>query len=174
MNTGLIHLYYGDGKGKTTAALGLSMRCAGRNGRILFAQFLKTRKTGELAPLQTLGITVLRSRGIGKFTFEMTPQELTAAKAEQARLFHAVVNGCLTSSFDMLVMDEIVTACHLGLFDENMLTDFLHAKPRTLEVIMTGRNPSPSLIQIADYASEIQKRKHPFDRGIPSRLGIEE
>ena len=89
MDTGLIHLYCGDGKGKTTASLGLALRCAGRGGRVLFSQFLKGRPTGELTSLQKIpAITVLRGKAILKFTFQMTDDEKRETKEAQTALFH--------------------------------------------------------------------------------------
>ncbi|WP_301859892.1 cob(I)yrinic acid a,c-diamide adenosyltransferase [uncultured Megasphaera sp.] len=175
MDTGLIHIYCGDGKGKTTAALGLTIRCAGQGGHILFAQFLKSRPTGELSALQRFDtITVLRSKGVEKFTFQMTPDELAATKTEQTALFDTVMKTCRQNRPDMVVLDEILPACTLGLVDEQAVLAFLDSKAATLEVVMTGRTPPASFLSRADYVSEICKRKHPFDRGIGARIGIEE
>lgn len=175
VDTGLIHLYCGDGKGKTTAAIGLTIRCAGRGGRILFCQFLKSRPTGELNILHTLPtVTVLRSHAISKFTFQMTPEELAETKRQQEQFFHQIVQRCQEAPPDMVVLDEIIPACRLQLLDEAAVLSFLQHKPAALEVVLTGRGPSPALMDAADYVSEICKRKHPYDRGITARLGIEE
>ena len=175
MDTGLIHIYCGDGKGRTTAALGLAIRCAGHGGRVLFAQFLKERKTGELVSLSRIPtIAVLRGKGCEKFTFQMTPDELAAAKAMQGRLFQEIQDRVRRDAPDLLVLDEILGTCSLGLLDEKEVLRFLQNKPKKLEVVMTGRNPSQALLDQADYISEICKRKHPFDKGIAARVGIEE
>lgn len=175
MDTGLIHIYCGDGKGKTTASLGLALRCAGRGGRILFAQFLKGRPTGELTFLaQIPAITVLRGKAILKFTFQMTDDEKRETKEAQTDLFHKVCAFCFDQKPDLVVCDELVGASALGLVPEEEVRRFLQEKPAKTEVVLTGRNPSQALIDLADYVSEIQKIKHPFDRGIPAREGIEE
>ncbi|MCH4187830.1 MAG: cob(I)yrinic acid a,c-diamide adenosyltransferase [Megasphaera sp.] len=175
MDTGLIHIYCGDGKGKTTASLGLAVRCAGRGGRIIFAQFLKGRDTGELYSLAKFdNIKVIRGEGLTKFTFQMTPEELSQTKTAQENLFHQIVDACRKEQPDMVVLDEIIGTIDLGLLDEEAVLQFLQTKPAHLEVIMTGRGPSQQLLDKADYVSEIMKRKHPFDKGIPSRIGIEE
>lgn len=175
VDTGLIHLYCGDGKGKTTAAIGLTIRCAGRGGRILFCQFLKSRPTGELNILHTLPtVTVLRSHAIAKFTFQMTPEELAETKQQQELFFKQIIRRCQEIQPDMLVLDEIIPACRLQLVPETAVLSFLQHKPVSLEVVLTGRAPSQALLQAADYVSEICKRKHPYDRGITARLGIEE
>ncbi|MCI1821471.1 MAG: cob(I)yrinic acid a,c-diamide adenosyltransferase [Megasphaera sp.] len=175
METGLIHVYCGDGKGKTTAALGLAVRCAGRGGKILFVQFLKDRPTGELASLALIpGITVVRGTGNKKFTFQMTKAERKKAHDIQNSLFDTVLAQCHTRHLDMLVLDEILVACSTGLVDESKLLSFLRTKPAKLEVVLTGRGPSQAVIDAADYVSEICKRKHPYDRGQVARIGIEE
>ena len=175
MDTGLIHLYCGDGKGKTTASLGLALRCAGRGGRVLFSQFLKGRPTGELTSLQKIpAITVLRGKAILKFTFQMTDDEKRETKEAQTALFHEVCAFCRDQKPDLVVCDELIGASALGLVPEAEVLRFLQEKPEKTEVVLTGRNPSPALVDLADYVSEIKKIKHPFDRGIPAREGIEE
>lgn len=175
MDTGLIHLYCGDGKGKTTASLGLALRCAGRGGRVLFSQFLKGRPTGELTSLEQIpAITVLRGKPILKFTFQMMEAEKEETKAAQTALFDEVRTFCHDNKPDLAVCDELIGACALGLVPEAEVRRFLHEKPANTEVVLTGRNPSQALVDLADYVSEIKKIKHPFDKGIPARLGIEE
>ena len=175
MDTGLIHIYCGDGKGKTTASLGLTMRCAGHGGRILYVQFLKSRPTGELKMLDLLpGVTVLRGQGITKFTFQMSEAEKAAARQEHEQLFDKICQACRDDSLQLLVLDEVIGACNTGLFDEAALVRFLKTKPRDLEVVLTGRDPSPQLVALADYVSEICKCKHPYDKGITARDGIEQ
>ena len=96
MDTGLIHIYCGDGKGKTTAAVGLTVRCAGRGGRVLFIQFLKERETGALRILSSLpNVEIRRGKGSKKFTFQMSEAELAEAKKRQESLFHVAVETCL-------------------------------------------------------------------------------
>lgn len=175
MDTGLIHIYCGDGKGKTTAALGLTLRFAGHGGRVLFVQFLKDRPTGELQSLALIpGVTLIRGKGNPKFTFQMNEAELAEAHTVQSALFEEILARCCQEQPDMLVLDEILVACSTGLVDEDRLVRFLQSKPADLEVVLTGRNPSQRLMDLADYVSEICKRKHPYDAGVAARLGIEE
>ena len=174
VDTGLIHIYCGDGKGKTTAAIGLTIRCAGHGGRVWFCQFLKSQPTGELSILNALPtVMVLRSHAIPKFTFQMTAEELAKTRQQQTQFFKQITARCQTEQPDMIILDEIISACNLQLVAEADILSFLHHKPNASEVILTGRNPSPALLDIADYVSEICKRKHPYDRGITARLGIE-
>lgn len=171
---GLIHIYTGDGKGKTTAALGLAVRCSGHGNKVLLVQFLKSRPTGELNSIALLpNIELMRGKETKKFTFQMTAQEKAQVLVEHTALFEKVKEKCAHEKIDLLILDEVIGACNTGVFDIKSLIEFLKNKPQELEVVMTGRNPAPELIEIADYVSEIMKRKHPFEKGIPARTGIE-
>lgn len=174
MQQGLIHIYCGDGKGKTTACLGLSIRCAGHGNKVLFVQFLKSRLTGELKSLELLpNIEVLRGKETKKFTFQMTEAEKQEVLREHRLLFDKIKTKLEQEDVCLLVLDEVIGACNTGVFDEKQLLEFLKNKPQKLEVVLSGRNPSAALLNLADYVSEICKRKHPFDQGIPARVGIE-
>lgn len=171
---GLIHIYCGDGKGKTTAALGLAVRCSGHGNKVLFVQFLKSRPTGELKALSLIdNIEVMRGKENNKFTFQMNDEEKQEVYKHHMQLFDKVKEKCCHEGIDLLVLDEVIGACNTGVFDLGVLLDFLKTKPEQLEVVLTGRNPAAELTDIADYVSEICKRKHPFEKGIPARTGIE-
>ena len=171
---GLIHIYTGDGKGKTTAALGLILRASGRGLKVVLGQFLKGRETGELRTLSLLpGVTVFRGKPLTKFSFQMNEQEKADVLQSHNAFIQELALHCQKEDIDMLVLDEVIGACRTRLLDESLLIEFLKHKPEHLEVVMTGRNPSPELLELADYVSEICKRKHPFDKGIPAREGIE-
>ena len=171
---GLIHIYTGDGKGKTTAALGLILRASGRGLNVVLGQFLKGRETGELHTLSLLpGVTVFRGKPLTKFSFQMNEQEKADVLQSHNEFIQELASYCRQEETDLLVLDEVIGACGTHLLDESLLIDFLKHKPEHLEVVMTGRNPSPELLELADYVSEICKRKHPFDKGIPAREGIE-
>lgn len=171
---GLIHIYCGDGKGKTTSAIGLAVRCSGHGNKVLFVQFLKAWRTGELNSLALIpSIEVMRAKETPKFTFQMNDEEKKEVTREHLALFEIVRKKCVDEKIDLLILDEIVGACDKGVFDKEALVDFLKNKPQELEVVMTGRNPFEELIELADYISEICKRRHPFNKGIPARAGIE-
>ena len=174
MQQGLIHIYCGDGKGKTTACLGLSIRCAGHGNKVLFVQFLKSRPTGELNSLKLFNnIEVMRGKETSKFTFQMTDEEKKEVLREHEALFDKVIEKISKEKIDLLILDEVIGACNTGVFNEERLVDFLKHKQPTLEVVLSGRNPAERLLEIADYVSEVCKRKHPKDRGTPARVGIE-
>ncbi len=171
---GLVHIYCGDGKGKTTAAVGLAVRCAGRGNKVLLVQFLKSRDSGELYSLAKLpDIELMRGKESKKFTFQMNSEEKHALLLEHNKMFEQVLAKIKTGSYALLILDEVIGAVNAKVFDINLLIEFLRNKPENLEVVMTGRNPAPELVEIADYVSEVRKVKHPMDIGIMAREGIE-
>lgn len=173
-NLGLVHIYCGDGKGKTTCSVGLTVRACGYGLHVLFMQFLKDGKSSELNVLRTLpGIEIVGTTPIKKFSFQMTEEEKTEVRDKSAKEFAAVVEMLQNDKYDMLVIDECLGAIEAGLLDEDVIVDFLKNRPDELEVVMTGRNPSDRLIDLANYVSRIDKVKHPYDEGIPARKGIE-
>jgi len=172
--SGLIHLYYGDGKGKTTAALGLTIRALGSGFRVVFVQFLKNQATGELSVLDRLpNVTVLRGKEGAGFSFTMTEEEKEKTKLLHTENLKAAIELADSDNCDMLVLDEAFGAYGRDLIDRSLLEEFVKNKPEQLELIMTGRNPAKWMIDCADYVSEIKKIKHPYDKGIPARTGIE-
>lgn len=171
---GLIHIYCGDGKGKTTAAVGLAVRCAGRGNKVLLVQFLKSRDSGELYSLAKLpDIEVMRGKESKKFTFQMNEEEKHALLIEHNKMFEQVLAKIKNGGYSLLILDEVIGALNAKVFEMSKLIEFLRHKPENLEVVLTGRNPAPKLVEIADYVSEMRKVKHPMDKGIMAREGIE-
>ncbi len=171
---GLIHIYCGDGKGKTTAAVGLAVRCAGRGNKVLLVQFLKSRDSGELYSLAKLpDIEVMRGKESKKFTFQMNEEEKHALLIEHNKMFEQVLAKIKNGCYSLLILDEVIGALNAKVFEMPKLIEFLRHKPENLEVVLTGRNPAPELVEIADYVSEMRKVKHPMDKGIMAREGIE-
>ena len=171
---GLIHIYCGDGKGKTTAAVGLAVRCVGRGNKILLVQFLKSRDSGELYSLAKLpDIEVMRGKESKKFTFQMNEEEKHALLIEHNKMFEQVLAKIENGGYSLLILDEVIGALNAKVFEMPKLIEFLRHKPENLEVVLTGRNPAPELVEIADYVSEMRKVKHPMDKGIMAREGIE-
>lgn len=169
---GLIHLYCGDGKGKTTAALGLTIRAAGAGKQVVFTQFFKDGSSSEMEPLAALpGVLVFHADTVRGFYRNMTPSQREQAGKDYTALFRQVTQAAQEA--DLLILDEIVSACNRGVVPEKLVTDFLWEKPARLEVVLTGRNPSAALLELADYITEMRKLRHPFDRGIGARKGIE-
>ena len=169
MDKGLVHLYCGDGKGKTTAAMGLALRALGQGMRVVVVQFLKNGTSGELEPLKKLGAAVYSGRPGAKFTFQMNAEEKAqATKENNARLAEA-----LQQPSDLLILDEICAARNSGMVDEALAKQAVLERPQHREVVLTGRNPEAWMAEAADYITEMQPRRHPYEQGIPARKGIE-
>lgn len=169
---GLIHIYCGDGKGKTTAAVGLTLRSAGAGNRVVFTQFFKDGSSSEISLLRQIpGISVLHTKTVGGFWKCMTTEQQAQASRDYTELFHIACERA--KNMDLLVLDEVISACNHGAVPEEALLEFLQNKPEHLEVVLTGRNPSEALLAQADYVTEMKKIKHPFDRGVLARKGIE-
>lgn len=171
--SGLIHIYCGDGKGKTTASVGLAVRAAGAGKQVLFAQFFKDGSSSEIEVLSAIhGIEVEFCKTQYGFFKNMSEQTREQVQQEYSKLLETVLQRS-AHTVDLLVLDEVISACNHGVVSEEYLMNFLRNKPNRLEVVLTGRNPSDRLLNIADYISEMCKRKHPFDQGVKARKGIE-
>ena len=171
---GLLHIYTGDGKGKTTAAVGLAVRAAGDGIPVLFVQFLKNLPTGEVESLRRLGVRVLRGKAGEGFTGTMTKEELAESRRIHDWHLLAALEAARKGECGLLVLDEVMAALDLGLLDGEPLREFLDGPHEGVEVVLTGRNPPQWLLERADYITEMKKLRHPFDRGIAARRGIEE
>ncbi|KMT21848.1 cob(I)yrinic acid a,c-diamide adenosyltransferase [Clostridium cylindrosporum] len=171
---GLVHIYCGDGKGKTTASIGLIIRALGSGMKVVFLQFLKNSPTSELNILSYLdNLTILRGKQGNVFSFSMTDEEKRLSTEIHNNNLKRAIEIAMSLQCDMLVLDEVIGAYNRNLVDKDMLLEFLDRKPSTLEVVLTGRGPDANLTDRADYISEIKKIKHPFDMGISARVGIE-
>lgn len=169
MTVSMIHIYCGDGKGKTTAAAGLALRMAGHEGKTAFIQFLKGAPSGETNMLEKCGVTVLRcDRDYGFFKSMTETDKLHITECHNKNLIYASEN---MNSFDMIVLDEVLDACNLELADTETVKRIV--KNYRGELVLTGRNPDAWFTERADYISEIRKVKHPYDRGAAAREGIE-
>ena len=158
------HIYYGDGKGKTTAAIGLAVRAAGSKMKVLFVQFLKTEFSGERHILShTENVTLTFCPLELKFTFEMDDKE----KAQAAKIFKGIfdnaVTTALTEKYDMVVLDEVFEAINAHMLSESEVYEFITNAPSSMEIVMTGHNPPQKFMDCADYITEFKKIKHPYD-----------
>lgn len=171
---GLIHIYEGDGKGKTTAAIGLAVRCAGSGGKVLLTQFLKSNQSSEMNILKQIAfIEVVLSEADFGFSWNMSDETKDRARVANDKLLLKVMDQAKSGEYRLLILDEIVDAYNLKLIHQEMLIEFLKDKPEELEVVMTGRNPAIELVELADYISDMRKIKHPYDQGTKARKGIE-
>jgi cob(I)alamin adenosyltransferase len=172
---GFTHFYYGDGKGKTTAALGLAIRASGCGKSVVFVQFLKDWKCGELSSLALLpDITVFRSNLSGHmFIHEMNDKEKAAIKAIHDDNLKKALEMQESGQCDLLILDEAADAYQFGVLDAVLFERLLGKKPESLELVVTGHAPDARLLAWADYVTEMIKRKHPYDKGVAARRGIE-
>lgn len=168
----MIHIYHGDGKGKTTAACGLALRMAGRGRRVLFAQFFKDGSSGEIAALSSLPTvdTCHPAVHFGRYKSLTEDQRAELRTCYLSYLADILANA---EPYDLIVLDEIVSAYNYNVIDREALLDFLRAQGPLREIVLTGRAPAPELLTLADYVTEMRKQKHPFDRGVAARIGVE-
>ncbi len=168
---GRLQVYTGDGKGKTTAALGLTLRAVGAGWRVLFAQFAKNRDCAELAALRRLGESVqIRRYGSERFLVDPpTPAERQAARAG----LREVAELMREPNFDLVILDEANIAVRYNLFSVDELLSAIDGRASGTEVAVTGRHAHPTLLTQADLVTEMRKVKHYFDRGLAARRGIE-
>lgn len=168
----MLHIYCGDGKGKTTCAMGLAVRSAGHGNKVVVAQFLKGGNSGERAVLEGLeNVTLLPVPETIKFVFAMDEAEKAKASAEMTAAFLQAAK--LARDSDLLVLDELCSAVSTGMVPLDTVLNFLDSRPEGLEVVITGRDPAPELQERADYITEMCKVRHPFDKGVNAREGIE-
>jgi cob(I)alamin adenosyltransferase len=166
---GLVHVYTGNGKGKTTAALGLAMRAVGQGMKVTFIQFLKGQPCGEHfftsqhKPFDIVQISVGDSFTKSKDQLSREAQQ-TLSYAEQE---------ILSGNYDLVILDEIFVATSQELITVKQVLDLLDAKPSSVELVLTGRRAPPEIVQRADLVTEMLMIKHPFTEGTSARRGIE-
>ncbi|MDD7267581.1 MAG: cob(I)yrinic acid a,c-diamide adenosyltransferase [Lachnospiraceae bacterium] len=168
----MLQIYYGNGKGKTTALVGQCVRAAGAGLNVLLVQFLKDNRSSERAMLAGLpGITLLPGRERVKFTFRMTEEE----KAEAAQFYTAQFEELmkLAADYDLIALDELLDAVIAGMLDRQTVLDWLAAEKERREIVITGHTEETDFFVLADYITNMKKERHPYDNGIGSRPGIE-
>ena len=168
---GYVQVYTGDGKGKTTAALGLAIRAAGAGLRVLFAQFVKGMEYSELRALARFDDLIeVRQFGRGCFIHgEPAAEDRAAARDGLREVREAFAGG----GFDVVVLDEANIATSLGLITVRELLDVISMRPPNVELVITGRDADPRVIAVADLVTEMREIKHYYREGVQARLGIE-
>lgn len=166
----MLHIYHGDGKGKTTAAMGLALRMAGRGKRVVVAQFLKCEDSGERFALARLpGVELLPLPDCLPFTFELTDEQKQRERERYTHMLRRVKE--LAPTADLLILDEVCDAIDTGLVELGAVLDLLDGYDG--EAVLTGRRGQRSLLTRADYVTRMEKRRHPFDHGQGVRIGVE-
>lgn len=166
---GLVIVHTGDGKGKTTAALGLALRAFGAGLRVLILQFIKGKKdSGELKALKLLGVEI-RQCGLGFITKENFAEQKKSARIALDLAQKEILSG----DWDLIILDEINYAAKFGLVDASELLELIKIRLPTLHLVFTGRDALPELVEAADLVTEMKLIKHPFQKGIAAQSGIE-
>lgn len=175
LNKGLIIIFTGDGKGKTSAALGIALRAAGHKKYVSIVQFVKgANPTGEARASERLAPELeFASLGSGFVKCCGDAKPLSEHKVSAAQALSLARQRILSGSWDIVVLDEINTAVALGLIDVKDVLDLLAKKPPKLHVILTGRGALPEVVEAADLVTEMRNIKHPYDRGVPAQKGID-
>ena len=191
--TGLFHIYCGDGKGKTTAAIGAAVRAAGAGLRVCFVQLMKTGTSSELPMLKNMeNLTVRAVINPYGFTWEMTLNEKERLKNLNNKAFEELINdiekkyaalngnhndaftqGADKKYFDMIIIDELISAYQNELVDKLLVFKLIEKCKGNTELIFTGRNTTDELMEKADYITEMKCQRHPYEKGVSARLGIE-
>ncbi|WP_297459394.1 cob(I)yrinic acid a,c-diamide adenosyltransferase [Thermococcus sp.] len=167
---GLVHIYTGNGKGKTTAALGLAVRMLGSGGKVIILQFMKAPDLyGEQKKIRECG-AVIESFGLPRFVHgKPEPEDIEAAKRALERAKEVASSG----EWDLVILDEICVALGFGMLDVNEVKELIQNKAPHTELVLTGRYCPEELFELADYVTEMREVKHPYQRGILARKGVE-
>lgn len=175
MKKGLIQVYTGEGKGKTTAAFGLAVRATGRGFNVVVIQFFKADETGEVLLLKNKvpEMEIYAASTQTKFSWGMDKSEIDLLKEETTAGYKQAEDIIKNNKCDVLVLDEITYALQQRFIDIKACAALLENKPETMEIILTGRDAPAEIIKIADLVTEMKKIKHPFDAGVGARIGIE-
>jgi cob(I)alamin adenosyltransferase len=172
LDKGYVHIYTGDGKGKTTAALGLALRAAGAGMKVFIAQFLKGKPSSEFIPLAKLSDSITFAQYGRDCLIKDKPTEedkdLALRGIKEAR--EAIVSG----KYDLIILDEVIVAVLFDLLSLDDLLDLIKKKPDHVELVFTGRKAHPKLIEAADLVTEMKEIKHYYTQGVLARAGIED
>ena len=169
--TGYVHVYTGNGKGKTTAAFGLALRAAGAGLKVYVAQFVKGMEYSELKAVERLSdFITIRQYGLGFFiNREPNKKDIKAAREGLKEVREIICSGV----YDVVILDEANIATYYDLFSVEDLLDVIRAKPERIELVITGRMADPLVIEAADLVTEMKEIKHYYDSGVQARTGIE-
>lgn len=168
---GYVQIYTGNGKGKTTASLGLSLRAAGAGLKVFIAQFLKKGDYSEIHALERFSDLIrIEQFGLGRFVKgQPTEEEIQAAQ----KGLEEVGKAMLSKEYDVIIVEEGNVAAACGLFEVQKLLDLIAQKPDNLELVITGRGAAPEVIEQADLVTEMKEIKHYYQKGVAARVGIE-
>ena len=175
MKRGLVQVYTGEGKGKTTAAVGQTLRALGRGYKVCFIQFFKRNPSGEIKALKKFSpqIKVINFNQVHPFFSKLSSSELNNLKGKVKSNLKEVVKIIKSETYDLVVLDEVLIALHDNFISEKELLNLIDEKPNSVELILTGRGATKKIIEKTDLVTEMRLIKHPFQEGIRARRGIE-
>ena len=178
LERGLVQIYTGDGKGKTTAAFGLAVRAAGRGNKVLIYQFLKppSLELGERLGVERSGLPIRLEALEAKwnlFGSLRSEQDVVQARAATRDALAELTEAAAVKTYDLMILDEIVFCVAAGLAALDDVRRLIERRSPQVELVLTGRGATPELIALADLVTEMKNVKHPFDQGVPARLGID-
>ncbi len=171
LERGFVQVYMGDGKGKTTSALGMALRMAGAGGKTLIVQFMKGWPYSEVRSLSLLpGVTLVQT-GRPDFVY---PDSIDPVDYEEAkRGLAAATEGVKSGEYDLVILDELNVALSFGLLELTPVLELVEGRPRHTELVFTGRNPPRELVDAADLVTEMSEIRHPYQKGVLARKGID-
>jgi cob(I)alamin adenosyltransferase len=170
MREGYVQVYTGNGKGKTTAALGLALRAAGAGMKVFIAQFIKEERCSEHLALERFGeMIACRQYGRGLIMKAPSEEDIAASREGMREINEAVRSG----AYDVVILDEVNVAVSLGLVGVEEVLALMREKPRSVELVLTGRNAHEAVIKEADLVTEMREIKHYYQNGVGARRGIE-
>ncbi len=174
MPKGLIHVYTGEGKGKTTAAIGLAVRAASHGKNVLILQFLKsrTKNSGEIITAKKTGIKVIKFKDQTSPLFD-PDAKLPKLRSSIKKAIALSIKEIKSNLYDLIIMDEFNNLLGIGLANMEDVKKIIKEKPEKLELVFTGRGAPKELIEIVDYVTEMRMIRHPFNKGVKARKGIE-
>ncbi len=168
---GLTHLYCGDGKGKTSAAIGVVIRQVSCHKKVAIFSFLKDGSSSENKVLQQLGVQLFSCEMPNPFYYQMDIVQKQVFKQQQEQLFSLATS--MLHKVDCIVLDEVMDAIQLGFFPLSALLQFIAQKPKSLELIITAHQEHQDLVAVVDYYTYFENKKHPYQQGIPARKGVD-
>ena len=175
LKKGYVQIYTGNGKGKTTAAVGLAVRAAGNGYNVFMVQFLKGSKTGEIESAKKMApfFNIFRFEKKRGFFWTLNADEKVELKEDVQKAYEFCRKTLKEEKCDILIMDEVMGALSNNLISEQQLIELIDNKPDNIELVLTGRNAPKSIIHKANLVTEMKDIKHYFNEGVPSREGIE-
>jgi len=175
MQKGYVQIYTGDGKGKTTAALGLGLRAVGRGLRVIMIQFLKSGISGEIAAIKSFGerFKIINFAQTDRFVKDLNESERMELYNRTQKEFSDIDKYLFESPCDLLILDEIMGAIHAGLIDSAQVGGLMEKKPENIELVLTGRNVPKEIADKADLITEMKSLRHYAEKGVKARPGIE-